>query len=404
MTNPWPVRLRSSLALVAAAALLFLCAWIVVPAPTYALLTFSVGAPEESVWLLTLAVLILSVAWIDRASSNPSRIACVLATMSLLLAAMPLIQFPITSRQFDAATREALGEEFLRDVPAVSRSTMRARPLIVVDLFRGIDPGVSRLTRGIVFATQDGIPLALDVYRPPGAGRYPIVVQIYGGAWQRGSPADNALFARYLAARGYVVVCPDYRHAPRWQWPTQIDDVRAALGWVRQHAAEYDGDPSRIALIGRSAGAHLALLAAYEPQPVNAPPIRSVVSYYGPADLTDAYLHPPTPDPLHVRATESAFMGGSPAARSGRYRDASPITYAIRQLPPTLLVYGARDHIVEAKYGERLHDRLKATKTTAILLEIPWADHAFDAVPNGISAQLALYHTERFLAWTLRER
>ncbi len=298
----------------------------------------------------------------------------------------------------------ALGDEYLRGLSTAARSAMRPKPLIGKDLLRAIEPGSFRVTSGIAFAAQDGVPLALDVYRPPVAGTYPVVVQIYGGAWQRGTPSDFADFARYLAARGYVVICPDYRHAPRWQWPSQIDDIRAALGWIRQHGSEYDADASRIALIGRSAGAHLALLAAYEAQPTNAAPIRGVVSYYGPTDLIDAYLHPPSPDPLHVRKTESDFIGGSPAARAERYRDASPITYANHPLPPTLLVYGARDHIVEPKYGERLYSRLTATGTTAVLLEIPWADHAFDAVPNGISAQLALYHTERFLAWALRER
>jgi acetyl esterase/lipase len=81
------------------------------------------------------------------------------------------------------------------------------------------------------------------------------------------------------------------------------------------------------------------------------------------------------------------------------YRDASPITYATHPQPPTLLVYGARDHVVLPKFGAQLHERLRATGTTSVLLELPWAEHAFDAVPFGLAAQIALYHTERFLAW-----
>ena len=68
---------------------------------------------------------------------------------------------------------------------------------------------------------------------------------------------------------------------------------------------------------------------------------------------------------------------------------------------PTLLIYGTRDHIVEARFGRMLHERLLATGTTSVLLEIPWAEHAFDAVANGPSAQIALYYTERFLAWAV---
>jgi acetyl esterase/lipase len=109
------------------------------------------------------------------------------------------------------------------------------------------------------------VPLTLDIHRPATtAGRYPSVVQIYGGAWQRGAPGDDAPFAAYLAARGFVVFAIDYRHAPEWQWPAQIEDVRAALGWIREHGGEWGADVSRLALLGRSAGAQLATVAAYE--------------------------------------------------------------------------------------------------------------------------------------------
>jgi acetyl esterase/lipase len=74
----------------------------------------------------------------------------------------------------------------------------------------------------------------------------------------------------------------------------------------------------------------------------------------------------------------------------------------VRPLPPTLLVYGARDHVVEARFGAMLQRRLQASGTPAVFLELPWAEHAFDVVSGGIGAQLAVYHTERFLAWALR--
>jgi acetyl esterase/lipase len=78
------------------------------------------------------------------------------------------------------------------------------------------------------------------------------------------------------------------------------------------------------------------------------------------------------------------------------------VTYVTRQVPPTLLIYGSRDHVVEARFGRELHDRVREAGAASVLLEIPWADHAFDAIPNGLSAQIALYYTERFLAWALR--
>jgi acetyl esterase/lipase len=275
---------------------------------------------------------------------------------------------------------------------------MRRKPLVVADLFRGIDPGDARVTRGVPFAMHDGVPLTLDVYRPPRSGRFPAVVQIYGGAWQTGAPSANEAFARYLAGHGYVVFAIDYRHAPRWRWPAQLADVQAALRWVRANGVSYGADPARLALVGRSSGGQLAMVAAYGP---DAPAVRAVVIYYGPVDLTEGYRHPPRPDPLHVRRVEEAFLGGTPDEQPLRYREASPITYVTRPLPPTLLIYAGRDHIVEPRFGAMLQQRLQKTGTTSVLLEIPWAEHAFDAISNGPSAQLALYQTERFLAWAL---
>jgi acetyl esterase/lipase len=224
-------------------------------------------------------------------------------------------------------------------------------------------------------------------------------VVLYGGGWQNGSPSLNPGFSRYMAARGYTVFAIDYRHAPRYQFPTQLHDVRAALSFIQQHAVEYETDPTRLALLGRSAGGHLAMLAAYQP---DALPVRAVVSYYGPFNLTQGYREPPNPDPLNVRAVLEAFLGGSPDEVPEQYAKASPVSYVTRPLPPTLLVHGSRDHIVEVRFAKAMYRRLRAVGSTSILLEIPWAEHAFDAIFQGPSNQLALYYTERFLAWALQ--
>ena len=132
---------------------------------------------------------------------------------------------------------------------------------------------------------------------------------------------------------------------------------------------------------------------------------------------------PPRPDPLDVRSVLEAYLGGTPDQAPARYREASAITHVdqpsgIRgqtsgspnqtlgnnptRLPRTLLVYGTRDHIVEARFGRDLHTRLQAAGASSVLLEIPWAEHAFDALPGGLSGQLSLFYTERFLAQALK--
>jgi acetyl esterase/lipase len=378
--------------------LLFLALWTLVPPPTYATLVLAVGAPEVGPWLMLLAVVVAAFASRGMGRSRTERVTLLLAAGTIALAAGPFVRFPSTARGFDTAMQAGLGEDYLSTIDDAARQRLRPHPLNVFELFAGLRVGESRVTRGVRFAVNDGSPLSLDIYQPRSPGKYPAVVQIYGGGWQRGTPGDNSVFASYLAAHGYVVFGIDYRHAPRWRWPSQLADVRAALEWIGRHSSEYGADPNRLAVLGRSSGAQLAMVAAYA---ASSPSIRAVVSFYGPVDLVEGYRHPPRPDPLDVRELERAFIGGTPDDALSRYRDASPITHVDRVLPPTLLVYAAHDHVVEARFGSILQQRLHATGTTSVLLEIPWAEHGFDAVTGGPSAQLALYYTERFLAWAL---
>ena len=326
-----------------------------------------------------------------------------LSAVALACSASPLLRLSSTIARFDAAMAAGLGAEAIGSVPADIAARLRPRVLTLRELARGLDSGdATTIVRDIEFSRPAGQPLRLDIYRPAASGRYPIVIQIYGGAWQRGAPADNQAFARSIASLGFVVVAIDYRHAPQWRWPAQIEDVRTALAWIAQHAREYDGDTSRVALVGRSSGGQLATLAAYEDKTAGLT-VKAVVSYYAPVDLADGYRHPPSPDPLNVRSVLENYLGATPddAAGAERYREASPITYVTRTAPPTLLIYGTRDHIVQARYGHMLDRRLREVGATSILLEIPWAEHAFDLLPGGLSGQLSLYYTQRFLAAAL---
>ena len=360
---PPPARRASGaaawLGLVFVGLLLFLAAWIVVPPPGYATLVLAVGAPEVGPLLILAGMAGLLVAM--RAGAGwVARVTMLFSVATIALASIPLLQFPGTARRFDAAMREALGPDYLSGIASDTRGRMRKGPLDPLELFIGLRATGYRVVRGVRFALNDGVPLTMDIYRPAAAGPYPAVVQIYGGAWQRGAPGDNPQFASYLAAHGYVVFAIDYRHAPRWQWPAQLADVRAALAWIAEHGKEFDADTGRLALLGRSSGAQLAMVAAYAP---GGPPACAVVSYYGPVNLVEGYRRPPRPDPLDVRSIEEAFLGGTPDDALDRYRSASPITYAERPLPPTLLVYAARDHVVEARFGEMLNEKLRATGT-----------------------------------------
>ena len=190
----------------------------------------------------------------------------------------------------------------------------------------------------------------------------------------------------------------DYRHAPEWKWPEQIVDVRTALYWISEDAPKFGGDPSRIVLVGRSAGAQLAMRLAYQEGPSS---IRGVVNYYGPVDLADG-LAP------------SATAGSSQRARHPRDVHRRDAGSEARTLPPRIADYlglegiradiehlRPRDHIVEARFGRMLDAALKKAGATSVLLELPWSEHSFDAVPNGMGRRIALRYTERFIAWAV---
>ncbi|MDQ6942163.1 MAG: alpha/beta hydrolase, partial [Candidatus Eremiobacteraeota bacterium] len=206
-----------------------------------------------------------------------------------------------------------------------------------------------------------------------------------------------APLARRYAALGYAVAVIDYRHAPRYRFPVQRDDVEDALRTIAVHAREWQLDPQRVVLFGRSAGGELALIAAERAQPLR---IAGVVAYYAPIDLVGGWNQPPRPDPANVRSILEAYVGGPPdAAHASAYRAASPLDGAHRGMPPALLICGERDELVLIAFQRTFAARLRALGVPVVAIELPWANHAFDEV-DGLGAEIAYDATVRFLAVT----
>lgn len=389
---------RSWLALIIGVGVLFVAVWIVLPPPIPLLFAFAVAAPELSAWLGVGAVIVLLLARPRLRTDSLARFAALCAVLTLAGAASVLARFPATARSVDVMLRSTTGGDPLLLAPAGVRAAVRTAPLDVVQLFRGM-PHVDALVDSDIVYDSATVPrLTLNIYHPMQRGTYPVVVQLHGGAWQQGSAHENENFARRFTTMGYAVVSLNFREAPASRWPVQLQDVRTGLTWIRDHRGRYGFDTSRVVLLGRSSGAQLALVAAYTGTPL---PIRGVVSYYGPTDLAGMYAQPPLPDPVNVPGLEAVFLGGPPDEKADAYRDASPIAHVSGSVPPTLLVQGGRDNIVEARWARALRDSLRADGATVAYLEIPWAEHGFDRVPNGPSAQLALYTVQRFVAWAM---
>ncbi|MEO0808430.1 MAG: alpha/beta hydrolase [Cyanobacteria bacterium J06643_4] len=392
--------------------LFFLSLWTVIPAFNFSLLPLTVAVAEISPLLcLVSATLLIILHWLKR---YPPRLLLALLIISLILTSLPLLRLPFAVSK----ANQSMAQTFPTRASSVSTP-----PFSLTTFFSGLF-GIAESTpqspqhspvrhqSQIPFAAPAETPLFLDLYQPPlanneaaGTQRYPTVVMIYGGGWSNGSSTDNESLGRWLAAKGYVVVAIDYRHTPDFRFPAQIEDVKTALSFVLDRADEYEIARDRISLIGWSAGAQLAMLAGFEADSPFTDSIKSLISFYGPVNLAAGYSDPPKPDPLDVKQVLLAYLGGTPDELPDAYAAASPITYVQAAepdaLPPTLLVYGGRDHIVEARFGQYLYEQIIQSGNQAVWAKIPWAEHSFDKVFYGVGNQMALHFLERFLAQTL---
>ena len=238
---------------------------------------------------------------------------------------------------------------------------------------------------------------SIRAYLPRSGQNDPVVFAIYGGAWQWGTPDNDATLNRYLATSGYAVFALDYRHAPAYEFPTPLADVRTEIGLITSQAKKYRIDTRRMAILGHSSGGQMAELAAF----AQGTPFRALVSFSGAVDLTMGYRFPPSPDPIGVPEIISSYMGGTPAQMPDRYQAASPIDNVRCGSPPTLLIYGDRDHVVDFRSALRLRDALRSCGTDVTLLELPWTEHGFEDVPWGLHASIAFAQVEAFLHRTL---
>jgi acetyl esterase/lipase len=206
------------------------------------------------------------------------------------------------------------------------------------------------------------------------------VLAIHGGGWRGGSKTAYGRVAVALAERGYVVVAVDYAlsrpGAP--SWPANLEDVRAAVRWLRRHAADYGVDPDRIAAMGASAGGHLAALLGTLPDVPDGPDavsarVQAVIDFYGPSDLTAL-----ADQRQQAERAVTLFLGGAPGDLPGRYQAASPVRHVTHDDPPMLLIHGDGDLLVPLDQSRRLAAALEAAAVPHRLIVVAGARHGFD--------------------------
>jgi acetyl esterase/lipase len=246
-----------------------------------------------------------------------------------------------------------------------------------------------RRTRGITYASPDGVDLKLDVYEPsaPAQRLRPAVIYVHGGGLMTGSRRQGVPLLTHLAANGWVAISIDYRLSPRATFPDHLVDVKRAIEWVREHAGNYHLDPTFVAIAGGSAGAHLSALAALTPGDERLPSrtlgadtsVSALVGLYGLYDLLDQQTYWPRLFNLFERWVFKTTLRESP----GEYRWASPTYHDQRDAPPTLIVFGDRDSLVPAVQSQRFVKRLREESQKPVYsAQIPGGQHAFDLIPS----------------------
>lgn len=207
----------------------------------------------------------------------------------------------------------------------------------------------------LVYATLDDTPygkreLHLDLFRPAMEGRYPALLLIHGGGWRSGNKSMQVPLAQQIAAKGYVTAAVEYRLSPEALYPAAVEDIKAALRFLRANVATYAIDPDKIAISGSSAGGQLAALVGMTPGierfngMIKVDPrseqVQAIIDMDGILDFTDPNESGKDNDPAKPSAG-AYWFGATFRQAPDKWIEASPLRYASANTPPMLFINSA---------------------------------------------------------------
>jgi acetyl esterase len=231
---------------------------------------------------------------------------------------------------------------------AVAVSVAATMITVAVAAPGGAAQGGVTVKNDVTYRTVDGEQLGLDVYQPAKKGKSrPAVVVVHGGGWTQGDKSWFAQQGNQLAARGFVAFSINYRLAPAHTYPAAVEDVEAAVEWVRKHAKEYGVDRKRIGALGGSAGAHLVGLLATDGKGSleTGHRVAAVVSWSGPMDFVSLAPAAAT----NAGSSFRTFLGCLPDACPDTYAAASPVTHVDKTDSPMLIVNSTNELVPQSQ-------------------------------------------------------
>jgi acetyl esterase/lipase len=247
--------------------------------------------------------------------------------------------------------------------------------------------------KNIEYAKVGDTSLLLDLYLPKDRAKpVPLVIWIHGGGWSQGSKERPGLSA--VVKSGMALASINYRLSQQAIFPAQLYDCKAAVRFLRAHAADFQINPDKIAVAGESAGGHLAALLGTtgreaategdEGNPTISSQVSAVVDFYGPTDLVAADFTVPTATPIDDprmimmrMALTSALLGGDPATKVDEAHFASPIYHISATTCPFFIAHGDKDTLVPVEQSTTFDAALKKAGIESDLVIVPGKNHGF---------------------------
>jgi acetyl esterase/lipase len=280
-------------------------------------------------------------------------------------------------------------------------------PLIAQQPGSSIPPGIEAKL-DLPYAATDNPRQRLDLFLPKerdAAKKLPVLVFIHGGAWQAGSKEQGrGQLMRFVREGKCAGVSVGYRLSQEAQWPAQIHDCKAAIRWLKAHAAEHGLDAERIVVWGSSAGGHLVAVLGTSagvpemdgklgPHTDKDTRVNGVIDFFGPTDVSkmNAQRLPGTMDHDSPNAPEAKLLGAPVQTVPDKVKSANPLTYVDRTDPPFLMVHGEKDPLVPLGQSEILEAELKKAGVASELYTVKGGQHGGfqdSEVPKKVEAFL----------------
>ena len=232
----------------------------------------------------------------------------------------------------------------------------------------------ANLQSDIEYGKAGDVSLKMDAWVPDGKGPFPTVIVVHGGGWQNGDKQKNCKpFFEPLSQAGFAWFTVNYRLAPQYHYPAAVDDVVRAIRYVEAHAKEYKVDLKRVAITGESAGGHIvALIGARYGHELH---LAAVLPFY-PVNDFEAIVTGSDRTDGAVKAV-SAFLGFTEPDEAAKklMREASPITYVKKGMPPYLFVHGTGDPLVKFHQSEAMCAKMKQAGSSCEIYAVDGAGH-----------------------------